>query len=149
MSELLELLGGIDWIYIISATILMMLIGTIWYAKWAFGKKYFERMGMQDEDGDGIKDGMGLAMILEFISRFFVACGIYLFLDSGGEVTASWFTGLGFVLVLYVVFIAPTILSDVVRSAAKNKLVFWISAGGQLAGILGGVGLYYLFLVLK
>ena len=149
MSELLQLLGWIDWIYIISATILMMLIGTIWYAKWAFGKKYFEWMGMQDEDGDWIKDGMWLSMILEFISRFFVACGIYLFLDSGGEVTSDWFAWLGFILVLYILFIAPTVLSDVVRSTAKNKLVFWISAGGQLIGILGWVGLYYLFWVLK
>ncbi len=149
MNELFAMLGTVDWIYIISATILMMLIGMMWYADWAFGKTYFAWMGMQDADGDGIKDGMAGTMALEALSRFFIASGVYLFLSTGGDITNDWYIGLGFILMLYVLFIAPTTLSNTVRSNAANKQVFWITAGAQFVGIVASVWLYYLFQFLR
>ncbi len=65
------------WKGIGLATITAMIVGTIWYAKPVFGKKWQELVGLKDKD---MKQGMFLPMVIMLIVAFVTACALMRFI---------------------------------------------------------------------
>lgn len=65
------------WKGIGLATIAAMVIGTIWYAKPVFGKKWQELVGLKDSD---MKKGMAVGMLGMLAVAFVTACVLMRFI---------------------------------------------------------------------
>lgn len=72
------------WKGIALATIASMIIGTIWYSKMVFGRKWQELVGLKDKD---MKKGMMVGMLIMLVMAFIAACVLQRFIVIANPVS--------------------------------------------------------------
>ncbi len=96
----------INWIAIVAAVVVNMVVGAIWYSKALFAKDWAKLVGKKmDEMGDGAKSYVittAGAFVQAFVLLHFVTYAAYFYPDytdvSVGLLTATWIW-LGFVAI--------------------------------------------------
>ena len=94
---------GINYLAVLVAAILNMILGALWYSPSLFGKGWTELMGFKAEDVQRRAGGMQKAYILTFIASFIMAYALarvmwYAKVESmGGGIMIGLLAWLGFV----------------------------------------------------
>ena len=120
----------IDWLTVVIAAVLNMIIGFLWYSKWLFGPKWMKLCKMKKEDCCGM-DKMNLlyAFIVSLVIAYFLAFfEAYL---SVTTVTDGMFVG----FCIWLGFVATTQISSVIWRKKPFEL-FVINTGGKLLSFL-------------
>ena len=129
-----ELLGDIDWLAVVVATIAYFVIGAIWYARPVFGKAWMAAGGMEVAPGT---EGPGAAIfvvpaagsLLSSIALAMIA--VVSATDTFGEgIVLGLVTGIGFALAISMV--------TATFESTKPKPMVWgaVNAGYHLVGNL-------------
>ncbi len=67
------MLGNVDWLEIIAASIVSFLIGSIWYTRYLFGNKWLRSKGLDEKKHKELMEksnfNLTRTLILEFITR--------------------------------------------------------------------------------
>lgn len=127
-----DLLGDLNWLAVIAATLAYFILGGIWYAQAVFGKAWLQASGIQIPEGQ--RPGAEF-YVFPLISNFLMVLGTAIVAratgtDTFGEAVVLW-------LVVAVGFaVALTINSSVFDDRPSAGAYFVISAGYHLVGLL-------------
>ena len=128
-----------NWLAIIIATIANMVIGTLWYGNWAFGKSWIKLSGHQMGEGMQVGPLYGLTALAALVQAITMAW----FIGQTGATSGS----AGGIVGLYVGlgFIATAMFAEVLF-AGRHPRLYAITAGysvvaaivqGAIIGFLG------------
>jgi len=135
MDPLLSLLSSTNWIFVLVATVVSMIIGMLWYGKYMFGPTYAKWIKLPPMPMKGSPEEkdrnqpMGVVMLLEFIGRVLYFAGLgraFTFVLPDTMVSIACFA-----IILWLVFVFSTQISAVIRSSADRR-VLWISGSKML-----------------
>ena len=127
----------VNLVTLLVAVVASMLIGFLWYSPMLFAKPWMKLMGITQQDMKGAQNGMVkmyaisffAALVTAFVLSHVVAMSEKFFGSSPLE------TGLNSAFWMWVGFVAPVQLTDVIFGGKKWKL-FAINTGYQLASLL-------------
>ena len=129
-----------NWVSLVIAAVIPMIVGAIWYNPKLFGKAWMEGIGMTEEKMKSANMGLtyGLAFVMSFLIGFFL-----LGFNNGLGQEAEFDTfghGVAHGLVLTIFFIMPVLLTKKLfeQSSWKN---LWINIGYWAVSLMlmGGV----------
>ena len=123
-----------DWLAVVVAAILNMVIGFIWYSKHIFGKQWMHLAHVTEHDMNKNKTAILWAAVVSVVIAYFIAMAeMHL-----GITTVSDGMWLGFYL--WLGFVATTQISGVIWRNKSYKL-FFINTGCKLLSflVMGGV----------
>lgn len=121
---------SVNSIAILTASVVTMIMGSIWYAKPVFGKIWMAGIGKTEDD---LKKGTGSAMTVSFVCALITGYVLSHFIDyaaadSFGEgMTVGFWIWLGFV---------GTVIAVNALFTQTSKTVMAINAGYQLVSLL-------------
>ena len=123
-----------DWIVIVIAAILNMVVGFFWYSKWLFGTVWMKLVDKKEKDLRFKKR----ALIWSFVVSLIVAFFLDFFARHLGVTTVS--DGMFLAFCFWLGFVATTQISSVIWCRKPWKL-FAINAGCRLLAylVMGGV----------
>jgi len=119
------MLNSVNWIAVLAAAVVNMVVGFLWYSKALFGKKWIQAAGISDSE----MKGAGKAYIWSFVGAILMALVLSVFVGYGASDT--W-TGIQIGFWVWLGFIMPVGLSSVLFEKTKTTL-FWINMGYYLA----------------
>ncbi|MDP1607915.1 MAG: DUF1761 domain-containing protein [Chlamydiales bacterium] len=124
----------IDWIAVIIAAILYMVIGTVWYSKYLFGPLWEQLSGIKAADIKKRKMPIFGSALIAFLTAYFLAY-FYAYL---GVTTVSDGMFVGFCF--WLGFVATTQLGSVIWGKSTFRL-FLIVTGAKLLSflVMGGL----------
>jgi len=138
----------INYIAVLGASVVAMVIGGLWYSPLLFGKKWMELNGLTVADYEVNKSAKNKEMMRAMISQFFLtlfqAYILVHFIKVWSDVSP-----LVSALLIYAAFVIPTIAGGILWGGESRKAAFtrfFLQAGNQLvtfavfAVILGGWG---------
>lgn len=134
----------INWLSILIATLIPMLLGFVYYHKALFGKAWMASLGMTEEDIQKGNMGMifGVSLVCAFLIAFFVVFNVN---GPGQEGVNREFDtfkhGMGHGLILSILFVVPIMITNGLfeRKKWKNLLInagYWILCLMIMGGIL-------------
>jgi len=90
--------ANLDWLAIVLATLSAFVLGSLWYSKLLFGKRWMKETGITEESAKqaSMLKTFGLSFVLLFFAAFFLA----MFVGTGAGVfgaVAGFMAGLGWV----------------------------------------------------
>lgn len=119
----------LNWWAVITAALIYMVLGSVWYSKNGFGKQWSKLSGRKIEDMAGGNMGYGVMTAAALIQAFILA---NLVLDVGATTMSD---GLQLGLILWLGFVAVTALGDVLFGGRPWKL-WQINTGYYLVVLL-------------
>lgn len=124
----------IDWLIILVAAVLNMIIGALWYSKWLFGETW---MKLCKSHGDNMKHHKA-AFVYAFIVSLVIAFFLYFFESHFHVTTVSDGMFVGFCA--WLGFVATTQASSAIWCQKPIKL-FFINTGCKLVSylVMGGI----------
>ena len=98
INDVFSILGDVPWLHIVVSTIIVFLIGWVWYGV-AFREQYMKLMGKKDDEKDN-----WLGMGVQFIALLSLALLIGIF--SLAEAPLSFVSMLGLIVVVLLMSLA-------------------------------------------
>lgn len=126
--------GHIDWIAVVIAAVLNMVIGFFWYSKWLFGSAWIKLSKLNEKELH--VDAKTLAMT--FVASFMIAYFLSLFEGALGVTTVTDGMFVGFLF--WLAFVATTQISCYIWGKKPFQL-FLIDTGYRLLSFLVMSGL--------
>jgi len=120
----------INWLALIVAALVRMVVGALWYAPFAFGKPWMRLVGCSPEE---MKAGMPKALAVDAIGSFIMAFVLVHAVHYAGAASAGQGAAVGFFN--WLGFIAVTTLAASVYEKRPLRL-FLINNGFQLVSLL-------------
>ncbi len=112
---------AVNYLLIIIAAIVSMLIGSFWYSPLMFGNLWMKLSGLSSKDLDKVKKrGMGKIYLTSFISTLVLAYVLNYIISYFGEI--EFITLIFNVFLIWLGFIATTMLSSVLWEGKKVSL---------------------------
>lgn len=128
-----DLLGEVNWLAIVVATVAYWILGAIWYANSVFGRAWQRASGT--ELAEGYRPGPGL-YIGTLIANFLTVMATAMLAVATGSTDVSDAIVLGVVVGIgYAV--ALLLLGAVTETKPNAGVWFTINAGYHLVGVLG------------
>lgn len=118
-----------DWMAIVIAAILNMVISFIWYSKWLFGAAWMKLCSMKDKDRKGSKKALFWAFIVSLVIAYFLD-----FFESNLDITTVS-DGMVFGFFIWLGFVATTQIGAVLWCREPWRL-FAINTGCKLLSFL-------------
>ncbi len=135
MDPLLSLISSTNWIFVLVATVVSMIIGMLWFGNHMFGPTYARWIKLPPMPAKGSPEekecnqSMGKVMVLEFISRALYFTGIgWAFMVAPQESIVNWIC---LAAILWLAFAFSTQVSAVIRSNADWRAL-WIVGSKML-----------------
>lgn len=127
-----------NYLAILAAGILSMVIGFAWYSPMLFGKEWMKLMGFTEKSMEKAKKKMGQMYTLSFVATIVMAYILNVFINATNSFGLTPGIQIGFWV--WLGFIAPTMLTGVLFGKQPMQL-YLINVGYQLATLLvmGGV----------
>lgn len=119
----------IDWLVVVIAAVLNMVIGYFWYSKWLFGKTWLKLSKMSEKEMKGDKSSILYGFITSLVIAFFLA----FFEGYLGVTTVSDGMFVGFCI--WLGFVATTQVASVVWCKGPFQL-FLLHTGCKLLSYL-------------
>jgi len=120
---------------VIIAAVVAQIIGFIWYSPGVFGKQWMALVGMNEADAGGEKKGMAKLFVYSFLAS--LVTGYILGTLISNLVVASIVDGAKLAFFLWLGFMAPLTLSDILFSAKKkSSKLFFINGGYWLVTLV-------------
>jgi Protein of unknown function (DUF1761) len=140
-NPIYNLLATTNWWFVITSTIIAMIIGAIWFSPKVFGTLYGKRMNIDMDCSKTPKEEqmkeMMRSMAGELVSRFLY----YLWL--GQALAISWWTDLTswliFTVVVWLIFIFSTQLSQISWSMVDRRVLWLITGSSLLSSLIATV----------
>ena len=122
----------IDWLVVVIAAVLNMIIGFLWYSKWLFGKAWIRLAKLSEKE---IKDmeGNKASILYGFVVSLVIAYFLAFFEGYLGVTTVSDGMFVGFCL--WLGFVATTQITSVIWGKRPFQL-FLLDAGCKLLSYL-------------
>ncbi len=124
--------ASINWLAIVVATIVHMVIGAVWYSKGLFGKQWMQAMGLKDSDMKD-KSKVGPIYFFTLVATLVMVYILAHFILYAGEKTAMGGAKIAFWA--WLGFVATKSLVDTLFEN-KNWTLYYISMGYMLVGML-------------
>ncbi len=124
----------INYVAVLVAAVVSMVIGSIWYGPLC-GKKFMTEMGMDKMSPEQIaeaKKGMWMSYVLQFVGSLVMFYVLARFMGIAGAMTVN--AGLMVAFWVWIGFVVPVQLSQAVWGGKMT--LFWISAGNMLVTLL-------------
>ena len=124
---------------ILSAAVIYMALGFLWYSKPIFGNLFFDALGLTKKDTEKRqKESMSMTWIIMVISAIVMSSVLSVLVHQTGADT--FFGGMVIGLLVWAGFVLTTLFTTVLFEG-RSPLVFTINVGYQLIGLLlmGGV----------
>lgn len=130
-----------NWLSLLIATLIPMLLGFVYYHKAVFGKAWMESLGMTEEDVQ--KGNMGMIFGVSFVMSFFIA--IFMCANVNGPGQEGEFDnlkhGMGHGLIISILLVTPVMITNGLfeRKTWKNMLInagYWILCLVLIGGVL-------------
>ncbi|MFA7285121.1 MAG: DUF1761 family protein [Candidatus Absconditabacterales bacterium] len=143
MNPITSLLISTDWRYVITCTIVSILIGFVRFHDKAFGKLYRRWMKFPKSAKAPTAKEMAYQFGGEVIARLLYFLGIgQIFQVTGRE---SMSNGLILAVVVYCIFVLPAQISQVSRSLVNRKVLWLLVGKGLLETFVATVLRYAVF----
>jgi hypothetical protein len=125
----------IDWVVVLIAAVLNMLVGFLWYSKWLFANEWMKHHKITEND---LKKMGASCMLWGFIVSLVIAYFIALFEGKLGIANVT--DGMFFGFCIWLGFVATTQISGVIWNKQPLKM-FLIDTSCKLVSLLvmGGV----------
>jgi hypothetical protein len=115
------LAGGVsNWMGIIVAAIVSVVIGAVWYSPFLFGKRWMKLQGKNPRDAGRMMKGAGPSYILILVAAIISAIVLQLFISSL-NMTSAWM-GAALGLAVWIGFVATSNFSMAMLSRKPAKL---------------------------
>ncbi len=124
----------IDWLVVVIAAVVNMVIGYFWYSKWLFGPAWSK---LSKHSGKEM-DGSGRTLVLSFVTSLVIAFFLAFFEGSLEVTTVTDGMFVGFLL--WLGFVATTQFASVTW-CKKPISLFCINSGYKLVSFLAMSGL--------
>jgi hypothetical protein len=127
---------SVDWVAVIVATVLNMIINFVWYSRWLFGKEWLSLSKIKESEMKGTGGAVAASLVVSFLLAFILAW----FEGQLGITTVQDGLFVGFCV--WLGFIA-TVQSSAVIWCKKPFKLFLIETGNRLvatlvmAGVIG------------
>lgn len=122
-----------NYLAVVVAAIVSMVIGSLWYSPMLFGKKWMKLMGWSPEEMEKRKKGMGMAYLWMFIGSLVMAYVLSYFLGYSQAATLVEGAWVGFWA--WLGFVAPVMLGGMLWEG-KPKELYLINSGHNLVNLL-------------
>jgi len=128
----------LNWITIVVAAIINMILGFLWYSPVLFGKKWMVLMGKNPEAPGEMPKDMWKSYLLTFVSVLVMSFILALFVEYKGASTFLEGAILG--VMAWLGFVATTSLASVIFENKAREL-YYINVGYYLTAlvVMGGV----------
>jgi hypothetical protein len=131
-------IGGINWWAVLTAAVAGYVLGALWYAPPALGKRWLAALGKKKKD----MQGAVLPMVAQFFLTLVIGAVLAVVIVRFGAVT--WIEGgaIGLALALALALVATSMASDWMF-CGFDRTLFWIQCGYKvccitlMAAILG------------
>lgn len=127
-------IAGLNWLAVISATIVAFLVGGLWYSRKLFGAAWMQEIGLSEDE---LQQGsmpvlFGGTLVLQFLA----AAALGVFLGTGSD----WLIGLQAGLLIGLFWIATSYATTYLFERRSMRL-FLINAGYYvvLFGVMGTI----------
>jgi hypothetical protein len=128
-----DVLGDLNWLAVIVATLAYWILGAIWYAQAVFGKAWMRSGGIEIQEG---RTPGPAVYIIPLIANFLAVLATAMLAVATGTTTSSDAIVLG--LVVWGGFAAGlTLLGATFDTRPQPATWFLISAGYHLVGLVG------------
>ena len=122
MLGILLAAGVSNWLGIIVAAIVSVIIGIIWYSPVLFGKSWMRLQGKNPRDAGRMMKGAGPSYILILVAAMISAIVLQLLISSL-NIGSAW-TGAALGLMVWIGFVATSNFSIAMLSKKPAKLYF-------------------------
>ena len=124
MKACFTILGNINYLAVLTATFITMILGALWFSPILFGKKWMKMMGFTEEQlkEDGSAKEMIISVFTSFVEAIVLAS---LIIMTGAD---TFFQGLHLGLMIGIGIIAMVNLSNAMFNRVPIKL--WLIGSG-------------------
>ena len=127
---------NINYIAVIAAAIINMIVGSLWYSPLLFGRQWMKLSGITKEAMEAGKKGMSKKYLWSFIGALVMALVLARIVDYAGAATLARGALIGFWI--WLGFIATTTLNSVLWSGKPLKLYVLENAHHLISLIIMG-----------
>ena len=87
--DILNHLGDINWLAVVTATTSAFLLGGLWYSKKLFGTRWMQEIGLTEESivQSNTARTFGTTLVLQFIAA--TALAVFLACDAAASITGT------------------------------------------------------------
>lgn len=110
----------INYIAVLVAAIVSIVIGMVWYSPFAFGKAWMKLSGISREKLEGMKKGMGKSYLASFIAALISSFVLAILIDFAQATSVGGGLMMGFLV--WLGFIATGLLNTVLWEGKPIKL---------------------------
>lgn len=123
----------INYLAVVAAAVLSMVIGFLWYGPNLFGKQWMKLMGYTKESMEKAKEGMGKTYAISFFGALVMAYVLSHIIDYAQA--TSMVSGMQAGFWSWLGFVAPVQMTEALFGNKKWNL-YYINTGYQLASLL-------------
>ncbi|HLF65472.1 MAG TPA: DUF1761 domain-containing protein [Saprospiraceae bacterium] len=134
-------MGNVNWLSIILATLIPMVMGFIWYHKAVFGKAWMDSIGMTEEKAKNANMPVvfGVSLVMSFLLAFFLLNNV----DSVGQEGEfdSFQHGAFHGVLIGLMIVMPVMVTNGLfeQRSWKNMIInvgYWVITVSLMAGLL-------------
>lgn len=126
---------GVDVLAVLAAAVVSMVVGSLWYSPFLFGKQWLAAVGKRQEDLGDPKLGYAVATVAAFVTALAVGYLLVL-LDIAGAATTAEKFALGVTVGLLAWIFVSSVMAMNTVFEGRPWILFAINASNQFVTLL-------------